>query len=350
MMSATAERMQSGVADGARALLVDADFIDLHIDAFIVVRALGYDIGRTHPLRLGGRFFGHVDLPRAKQGGLTGGLWSITTNPLRTERGRLAALQRNVARLFELVGELATQARIVTTATAYDDAKRAGVHAIIPVVQGANCLGPALSFREALGADRIVSATLVHLVSTEHGETSTPVLSALGPKGLTERGRHVIRTMDAEGVLLDLAHASPRTFWAALAAHDQSKPVLVTHTGVRAVRDMWRNLDDAQIRAIATTGGCIGVIFQSSFLRRPGGPDGVEMVMEHLAHVVDVGGEDAAAIGTDYDGAIVPPRGLEDARQLPRLVEAMLARGWSESRMRKILGGNFLRCLRAVRP
>lgn len=349
-MSATAERMQSDLADGARALLADADFIDLHIDAFIAVRALGYDIGRAHPLRLGGRFFGHVDLPRAKEGGLTGGLWSITTNPMRTSRGRLAVLRSNVARLRELVAALATQARTVTTAAAYEDAKRAGLHAIIPVVQGANCLGPALSFREALGTDVIVSATLVHLVSTEHGETSTPGLSAFGPKGLTARGRDVVAAMDEEGVLLDLAHASPRTFWAALAAHDTSKPVLVTHTGVRAVRDMWRNLDDAQIRAIADTGGCIGVIFQSSFLRRPNGPDGVEMVLEHLAHVVHVGGEDVAAIGTDYDGAIVPPRGLEDARALPTLVEAMLARGWSERRVHKILGGNFLRCLRAVRP
>lgn len=333
-----------GVPDGA------PDFIDLHVDSFISVRALGYDIGRTHPVRFGGAFFGHIDLPRAKQGGLSGGLWSITTNPLRRENGRLRALQANVAKLKSVVAALPEQARIVTTASEYDDAKRRGLHAVMPVVQGANCLGPARSFRHALGEDFIVSATLVHLVSTEHGETSTPLLRRFGPKGLTERGREVVHGMARENVLLDLAHASERTFWQAMEAHDRSKPVLVTHTGVRAVKNIWRNLDDKQIRAVADTGGVVGVIFQRSFLQRDGGPRDVGMVIEHLAHIVDVGGEGCAAIGTDYDGAILPPQGLEDARTLPKLVAAMRARGWSEQRVNKILGANFLRALRAVRP
>jgi membrane dipeptidase len=335
---------QQGVADAP-------DFIDLHVDSFITVRALGYDIGRPHPLRFGGRFFGHLDLPRAKEGGLSGGLWSITTNPLRGETSRLATLRKNVAHLRRVVEGLPTQARIVTTASEYDACKRDGLHAVMPVVQGANCLGPETSFRAALdGEDIIVSATLVHLVSTEHGETSTPVLSRFGPRGLTERGRAVVASMAKENVMLDLAHASERTFWQAMDAHDRSKPVLVTHTGVRAVTNMWRNLDDKQIRAVADTGGVIGVIFQRSFIARKGGPADASMVVEHLAHLVDVGGEDCAAIGTDYDGAILPPQGLEDARGLPKLTDAMRARGWSEQRVHKILGGNFLRALRSVRP
>src|SRR5688500_1518700 len=154
--------MNTGVADGP-------DFIDLHVDSFITVRALGYDIGRTHPLRFGGRFFGHLDLPRAKEGGLSGGLWSITTNPLRRKRSRLETLRTNVAHLRRVVEGLPSQARIVTNASEYDACKAAGLHAVMPVVQGANCLGPETSFRAALhGADVIVSATLVPLVSTEH--------------------------------------------------------------------------------------------------------------------------------------------------------------------------------------
>jgi membrane dipeptidase len=351
------ERMTSGVASPvlsveARALLASCDFIDLHIDSFIATRVLGYDVGKQHAPITRGRLFGHVDLPRAKAGGLTGGLWSITTNPTRRAEGRLKALRDNLVHLQRVVDNAGPQARIVTSAHAYDDAKAAGAHAVLPVVQGANCLGDARDFAEAQAGigDLIVSATLVPLTSSSLGETSTPVVSLLGPRGLSDRGRDVVRSMNAQHILVDLAHASPRTFWDAMAVHDQSQPLLVTHTGVSGVTPHWRNLDDDQLRAVASTGGVVGVIFQRSFLQRKGGPDDVEMVVEHLEHIVQVVGEDHAAIGTDYDGAIVPPRGLTDVTTLPVLVDALLRRGHSPERVDKILGKNFLRCLRAVRP
>ena len=73
-------------------------------------------------------------------------------------------------------------------------------------------------------------------------------------------------------------------------------------------------------------------------------------ILEHLEHIIDVAGEDVAAIGTDYDGMIIPPKDLPDVTHHPLLVQDMLERGWKEERIRKVLGLNYLRVVEAVRP
>ncbi len=338
------------LAAEARALLQTTTAVDLHVDTFIPTRLYGYDVDETHayPFR---NLVGHVDLPRAARGGLKGALWSITTNPFRPAASRLRTLKKNLERMKALV-DASKQAGWVTTATAFDDVVARGLHAVLPVVQGANCLGPSSSFREA-GAGDIVSATLVHLTSSDIGETSTPLpMKRLwGPAGLTRKGHAVVESMNAERVLVDLAHASPATFWDAVKIHDRSLPLLVTHTGLSGVHAHWRNIDDAQIKAVADTGGVVGVIYHPGFLG-PGlpGQGGLSAVMRHLEHVVAVVGEDHAALGSDWDGFISPPHELKDVTMLPGLVAAMLAAGWSAERVKKIVAGNFLRCLRAVRP
>jgi membrane dipeptidase len=90
-------------------------------------------------------------------------------------------------------------------------------------------------------------------------------------------------------------------------------------------------------------------MFHVAFLKREG-PRDVTMVIDHLEHVIDVVGEDFAAIGSDYDGAITPPRDLRSGESYPLLVAEMLSRGWSTGRIEKVLGGNFLRAFRELRP
>ena len=111
----------------------------------------------------------------------------------------------------------------------------------------------------------------------------------------------------------------------------------------------WRNVDDEQLRAVANTGGTVGVMYQSSFLGEPTWGGRAEAVVRHLAHIVETVGEDFASLGSDWDGAILPPRDLKSPLELPRLVERMLRRGWNPERIQKILGGNFLRVVAAVR-
>ena len=91
-------------------------------------------------------------------------------------------------------------------------------------------------------------------------------------------------------------------------------------------------------------------MYQTSFLSRKGGPRDGAMVVEHMEHIVKVAGEDAVALGTDYDGAITPPRDLRDGTSYPRLVQHMIDRGWPTERIRKALGLNFLRSFEMLRP
>ena len=346
--AAVAERL--GISVDAVALTRTADVVDLHLDTFIPVRLYGYDPARRHGLGLfGGRFFGHVDLPRAAGAGLTGAMWSITTNPFRSAGGRWRTFERNLERLQTWVAQQPQLAQVRTRAE-YDKARELCKHACMIAVQGGNCFDAAPDSVASAKDHAVVRVTLVHLTSSRLGTTSTPLPSWRRHKGLTTEGKDLVRALNAERVFVDLAHIHPDGFWDAVDVHDKTQPLIDTHTGVKGVTPGWRNLDDEQLKAIADTGGTIGVIFAEHFLRgRHGHRDG-RMVLAHLQHIIDVVGDDHASIGSDYDGAIVPPSDLRTGEAYPRLVQHMLDAGWSDTRIKKILGGNFLRAFGALRP
>lgn len=315
----------------ARALLAGCDVVDIHSESFVWGRILGYDLAARHgPGLLGARLYSQADLPRMSDGGLTGAVLSIATNPLR----RRLPLAKNVARLVAGLGD----ASVVTDVAGYRRARAEGRFACFVAVQGGNGVASV----DELPA--VVSrVTLVHLTRSRIGAPSAPLG---GGGGLTAYGGDFVAALNGRRVLVDLAHANPPTFWDALAAHDPSLPPIVSHTGVSGVHRSWRNLDDQQVRAIAERGGVVGIMFHRGFV---GGPT-TEAVFRHLEHVVSVGGEDAAAIGSDWDGMIVTPRDMPTASEFPVLVQRMLARGWSEERVRKVVGANYLRVVEAVRP
>jgi membrane dipeptidase len=350
MMEASALAAQLGVSLDAVELTRATDVIDLHLDTFIVPRLWRYDIFARHrggPL--GRRFVGHVDVPRLRDGGLAGAMWSVTTNPFRSARSRWRVFVRNLARLRALIagsGGLLAEAR---TLAEYRAARARGAHACLLAIQGLNAVEAAPDGVASIPDDCIVRATLVHLTTSVYGETSSP-LGRRRDARLTAAGHEAVRAMNARRMFVDLAHLHERAFWDAVATHDRTQPLLATHTGVSGVSPHWRNLTDAQLRAIADTGGVVGIIFHEGFLLRPGGPRDGAMIVEHLAHVVRVAGEDAAAIGSDFDGMITPPPDLAGADAYPRLVQHMLDARFGEERIRKLLGGNFLRALGVLRP
>jgi membrane dipeptidase len=335
----------------ARAIARASEVIDLHLDTFITVRVFGWDIFKRHGRGLhGGRMFGHLDLPRMKDGCLTGGMWSITTNPFRTQQGRWRTFLRNVERMRELVSSSSGQLALVRTLSEYKEARARGAHAVMLSVQGGNCFdGAPQSFGSV--PDRLITrVTLVHLTSSQIGATSSPFSMLRADKRLTEKGRELIRAMNAERAFVDLAHIHPLSFWDAVEVHDKTQPLIATHTGVSGVKPHWRNLDDRQIKTIADSGGTIGIIYAANFLRRSGGPRDADMVLEHMEHVIKVAGEDFVSIGSDLDGAITPPRDLRGADTYVWLVERMLRRGWPPDRIRKALGLNYLRAFGLLRP
>ena len=115
------------------------------------------------------------------------------------------------------------------------------------------------------------------------------------------------------------------------------------------MHDHWRNLDDEQVRVIASTGGTIGIMYQSDFLGDPWLGGKAASIVDHMAHVIRVVGDEHVSLGSDWDGSIITPRDMPTCLELPRLVAALQTRGIGERAIQKILGLNFLRVVREVR-
>jgi membrane dipeptidase len=324
-----------------------SDVVDLHVDTFIWTRIFGYDLLRRHGRGLfNARFYGQADLPRLREAGVGGAIWSITTNPLRRRSRRTAVFRKNLDRLVATFMRARDEVSLCRDAADYRAARAAGRHAAFIGVQGGNALDgdPALA---TFDASLLIKVTLVHLSTSSLGTTSAPSLRADG--GLTDRGKELVAALNRHRIFVDLAHISRSGFFDAVAVHDRTQPLLVSHTGVAGVHRHWRNIDDEQLRAVADTGGVVGVMYQSSFLGEHALGGRAEAIVEHLNHIVDVVGEDHASLGSDWDGAIITPRDMATCLELPMLCELMLRRGWSPDRVCKILGGNFLRALAALR-
>lgn len=329
-------------------LYLASDVIDQHVDSFIWTRVAGYRLDRRHGRGLlGGRFYSQVDLPRVREAQIAGCVWSITTNPFRSAARRAAMFEQNFSRLRAILEACSEDVALCRDGADYRAARAADKHAAFIGIQGGNALD-ASNALDTFARGLVLRVTLVHLSTSSLGSTSAP-----GWKGdgrLTPHGIETVRALDARRVFVDLAHIHPRGFFDAVAAHDRSLPLVVSHTGVSSVTPHWRNIDDAQLRAIADTGGVVGIMYQSSFLGDRLLAGRAASIVDHLEHVIHTIGEDHAALGSDWDGMVVTPRDMPTCLELPRLVELMLARRWSPDRIRKVLGGNFLRALDMLRP
>jgi membrane dipeptidase len=336
-----------GIPSAAVELYRACDVIDLHIDSFIWQRTLGYDLTRRHSAPLWGAFLGQVDFPRIVEAEISGATWVITTNPLREPADRARAFEENLNLLAATFQRDAAHFQLVTNAREYDAARAAGKHAAFIGIQGGNALDFSADEVVRLCDGRVLRITLVHLSSSRIGSTSSPL--RIRDTGLSVFGAQMVEIMNERQVLVDLAHISERGFWAACSAHAKDVPFVVTHTGVSGVHRHWRNLDDEQLRAVARSGGVVGIMYHAPFLGDRPWAGRVDTIARHLEHVLNVAGEDTPALGSDWDGSIIPPRDMPTCLELPRLVAALQARNMNERVIRKILGANFLRVVRDVR-
>lgn len=334
-----------GISRAAVDLYVASEVVDLHLDTFLWKRLLGYDMTRRHGRGLlGGRLYGHADFPRARDA-LSGATWVITTHPWRGARGRARAFRQNLATLAGLLDAQPGFARVGTLAE-YRAARAVGQHAAFVGVQGGNALDGSFDLLARLEPRDLLRVTLLHGTRSSLGSPS----NAPGEVGLSDAGKQMVEALNAARVFVDLAHISPRGFWDSLDVHAPGLPPIVTHTGASGVRPLWRNLDDDQLRAIADRGGVVGVILHGYYLGGPLWSGGsVERAVAHVQHIVKVAGEDAVALGSDFDGFIIPPRDCRSVEELPRLVEHMLQARMPERVIHKVLGENFLACLGRLR-
>jgi membrane dipeptidase len=316
--------------------------VDLHADTPMWM-TLGYDVGVRHEPPFPHNAWGfHVDLPRAREGGLDAQFFGLVSPPWRLLRPatvvgwQLDALERAERRYPDRL-LLASTAAEVRRARA--EGKLAGLRGI----EGAHALEGDLSRAAHFAGRGVVYVGLLHFHENQAGRPAHG-RGVDDSQGLTSHGRELVDELNRLRVMVDLTHVNRKGFLEA--ARRSRAPVLVSHTTILGAHRHWRGIDDEQIRAVADTGGCVGVMFASEFL---GGGRGVEDVCRHVEHLLDVGGEGVPALGSDFDGMITPAAGLPDVTGLPGLTETLHRRGLTERQLEKLLGENALRVLEEVR-
>lgn len=262
--------------------------------------------------------------------------------PLRTWTSRFERARYQAAKLDALAAASGGRLRVVRTRAALEALlreRRGGA----PVVGGLLSIEGAQAFEGDLSnVDRLYDAGF-RMVGLSHFFDNDGAGSAHGQNqgGLTPFGRKLVAKLEAKGMIVDLAHASARTIDDVTAM--ATRPVVVSHTGVRATCDSPRNLSDAQLRKIAATGGLVGI----GYWRVATCGDSPEAVARAVRHALEVIGPDHVALGSDFDGAVPMPF---DVTGIPALIDALRAEGLTDAQLEQVLGGNVVRMLERALP
>ncbi len=163
--------------------------------------------------------------------------------------------------------------------------------------------------------------------------------------GLSKLGRKAVKKMEELGILVDVSHLNDEGFWDVISI--ATKPIIASHSNSRTLYKCDRNLTDEQIRAIAKTGGVIGL---NCYFTEDDEKISLESYMKHLEYMIKIAGEDHVGLGLDFNGYLgdVNVPGIEDASKIPSITDELCKRGYKEETIYKILGGNFMRVLNIV--
>lgn len=316
---------------------------------------------------------GHLDLPRAREGGFGGGFFSIfveegllseedgglsflewrtglgvTMDPPMDPGRALAGTMEVATRLFRLERESAGALRIVTDADDLVQCLEDGVMAAILHLEGAEALDPELHRLEVFHRAGLRSLGLVWSRPNAFG-TGVPFRFPSSPDtgpGLTPNGRRLVRECNRLGILVDLAHLNERGFWDV--ADLTQAPLVSTHTAAHALCPSARNLTDEQLDAVAESGGVVGVNFFVGDLRADGEMDPetpLTEIVRHVEYLAERMGPEHVAFGSDFDGAVIP-EGMEDVTGLPALLEELEEAGFRGQVLEDLCWGNWARVLR----
>jgi len=350
-------RPRPTISEAARHLHERLLVVDLHADTLLWDR---------DPLQRSAR--GHVDVPRLVEGNVALQAFTVVTktprhlniesNDDRSDDVTLLAMAQRwpPPTWFSLKERALHQARRLDTAAARSGgrltvvrsrsdleaylARRRGEQRITAGflgLEGAHALEGDLANVDVLFGAGFRMVGLVHFFDNEFGGSAHGVAKG----GLTAKGGDLVRRLEQRRMLVDLAHASPRTIRDALAI--ATRPVVVSHTGVKGTCDNVRNLDDDALRGVARTGGIVGIgYWQTAVCGADGGA-----VARAIRHAAGVAGIDHVGLGSDFDGAVAEPF---DATGLVEITDALLAEGFTEPQVAQVMGGNVLRLLSEALP
>ena len=288
---------------------------------------------------------GHWDFPRALEAGQTGQLtnllvpWEKGGPYIKFILKAYHQLQRDLASAPQL-------ALLATTAADIERAQREGKIAVLLMIEGAEGIDGDLDLLPVYHQLGVRSMGLTWMYRNAVAEGNWEDTGA----GLSPFGRQVVREMNQLRMIVDVAHATERTFWDTL--ETSAAPVICSHTSCRAmVKDFHthapsRYLSDEQMKALAAQGGVLGIFFSANRELDDNNADAASLA-RFIAHAASVCGAAHVGLGSDFDGGF-PPHGLEDIRGLPNLTSALIDLGFSEAELLGILGGNWLRVFRNV--
>lgn len=359
----------------AQKVMANAIGIDSHIDTVQRVLVMGQDLGKRLDV-------GHVDIPRLREGRMHApffALWVPVYFPGAEAVRRTLDLRDALQSVLDAHGD---QIELATTAADITRIVKANKIAMFLTVEGGHTIDDDLRVLRMYYQLGIRSMTLTHSRNNNWADSSTDVPVH---NGLTDFGKEVVREMNRLGMLVDVSHVADKTFYDALAV--TTKPVIISHSSMRALSDVPRNVTDEMLWALAKNGGVIGITFGEGFVNpedaealradiniETNAPSlsgrslddyaaedvrklfgtrlkvaaTVEDVADHIDHAVKIAGIDHVGIGSDFDGVAGPPNGLDDVSKMPALIAVLLERGYTERELKKILGGNYLRVIREV--
>jgi len=343
------------ISERTRQLHASLFIVDLHADSLLWPR----DLAKRSAI-------GHVDLPRLRDGNVALQVFSATTrspsglnyehNSADSDQITLLAIaalwpprtwfsvyERAVYQLDRLQ-ELAGRTDLVVITDRADlerlvDARRRGERTIgaLYLIEGAHPLEGDIGKLDALYAHGLRIVGLTHFFDNEVGGS----LHGNSGAGLSKFGEAVIRRANELDLIIDVAHASPAV--AAEVLQLSTKPVILSHGGLKGICDTSRNLPDDLMKALAERGGLIGIGYWDSAVcdASPAG------IVRSIRYAIELLGPEHVALGSDFDGTVTTPF---DAGELAILTETMLKSGFTEDEIRGVMGGNALRFLRDNLP
>jgi membrane dipeptidase len=331
---------------------------------------------------------GNLDIPRLREGGFDALFFSIW---VPSDVVGPTAVKRAMQQIDAVREAVRLHARDLVLATTAADVRKAaadGRIAALMGMEGGHMIDDDLGLLRNYVALGVRYLTLTHFRNNNWADSSTD-----SPKhnGLTAFGKDVVRELNRLGVMVDISHVADKTFYDALAV--TTAPVIASHSSCRAIANHPRNMSDDMLRALADNGGVVMINYHAGFLseefrvaserrqgnvvqameamsKKCGGNEACttlegerldheamakgelptvtwEKIIEHIDHAVRVAGVDHVGLGSDFDGATMPI-GMEDVSKVPKITAALLAKGYPDENIRKILGGNILRVMEQV--